>query len=474
MAQSSELHQPTAAEMKADILNDLSLMAIDAGVDVPPIQPGGEWNMLATGVANISSVLIANQEILDEDSDPLRATGAALDEWRQRLQLPEVVASAAAGAVTITVLGTGDVPAGTGIQAPNGYVAVVTTGATHVTGVVTVDAQMTTTGPDGNLLAGTRVRIVGGPPNLITEATIPSEWVGGNLTEGDAAKRERVLNRLQNSGSNWGDLRDKALESSGAVGNAFVYRALGKPGTVKVAIVSNTSTLTREVAPATVAHVQAYVDAAFPDGVWKVVVQSALDSPADVAIGLALPSTGSRRWLASGPVDVTYVSSSAYVSPTAFSLIGTIGALSPGDTIATFDDATQSLMTAKVLTVAGGAVTTQPWSGGSGPAKGAWIFPACDDLRSVIDAWLAVMIQLGPGENVASTDPRFEFAYRLPVATSEKPMRLTTSQLLLLQQAIQEVTDISYVSLSSPPAVPATVSDAPWVVTQGKFGIYPI
>jgi uncharacterized phage protein gp47/JayE len=460
--------------MKADMLDDLSLMAIDAGIDVPPIQPGGEWNMLATGVANISSVLVANQEILDEDSDPLRATGAPLDEWRQRLQLPEVAASPAAGTVTITVLGTGNIPAGTGIQAPNGYVATVTTGATSVTGATTVDALMTTTGPDGNLPTGTRVRIVGGPPNLVTEATVPADWVGGKLSEGETSKRERVLNRIQNAGSNWGDLRDKALEASGAVGDAFVYRALGGPGSVKVVIVDNTSTITREVAASNVAIVQAYIDAAFPDGVWNVVVQSAVDNPADIALGLALPATGSRRWLASGPTDITTVSGTAYTSPTSFRLFGTLGALSAGDVIATFDESTQALMTARVLTVTSSDITTQPWSGGVGPVSGDLIFPACDDLQTVVDKWLEIMARLGPGENIAPADSRIAFSYRLPVATSEKPITLTTSQLLLLQQAIPEVTNISYVSLSVSTATPALASDAPFVVTQGRFGIYPI
>lgn len=474
MAQSSELHQPTAAEMKADMLDDLSLMAIDAGIDVPPIQPGGEWNMLATGVANVSSVLVANQEILDEDSDPLRATGAPLDEYRQRLQLPEVAASPAAGTVTITVLGTGNIPAGTGIQAPNGYVATVTTGATSVTGATTVDAQMTTTGPDGNLPAGTRVRIVGGPPNLVTEATIPADWVGGKLSENEISKRERILNRLQNAGSNWGDLRDKALESSGAVGDAFVYRALGGPGSAKVVVVNNTSTLTRQVPSPTVADVQTYIDAAFPDGVWNVVVQSALDNPADVAIGLALPSTGSRRWLASGPTALTVVSGTAYVSPVSFRLSGTLGTLSAGDTIATFDESTQSLMMARVLTVSGEDITTQPWSNGVGPVVGDWIFPACDDLQTIIDVWLNILMAMGPGENVAATDSRIQFAYRLPVPTSERPTTLTMTQLLKLQQAVPEATDVDYVSLTVSTATPALPSDAPWVVTQGRFGIYPL
>lgn|SRR5512147_299077 len=479
MAIATEPYVPSAAQMKQQFLEDLQLQAMDAGVAEPPIQPGSEWDLLATGLANIGSIAMANQQLYDIDSDSSRAEGAALDEYRVRLQLPFVGASLSTGPVTITTVGTATISAGQRFQAPNGFVAEVLAEHADVSGNITVDAQMTMTGEAGNLLAGTRVRLTGGPPNLLVEATIPEDWIGGKENEDDARKRVRIQNRIKNAGSNWGDIRDKALEASNAVGNAYVYRALGGPGAVKVALTSNTSTATREVGTGTVSDVQDYLDAAFPDGTWLIEVQSASDLGCDTAIGLRLPTIGRHRWLAGGPTNVAYVS--AMTSETDFTIdfvliygAGTIGTLSAGETLAYWDPVGRTAATATVASVSGLTIKTGTWSGGAGPAVGSgWIFPACDDLAGIVEAWETILLSLGPGENVATTDARYPFASRMPPISGTDPANLTNLQLTQLLQAVPEATDISYRALTSL-SIPALASDPPNILRINRFAIYPI
>jgi uncharacterized phage protein gp47/JayE len=472
MALSSELLLPSAASLKSQVVEDLQLQALDAGVATPPIEPGGEWDLISTGDANIASVLLANLQILDEDSDPLRATGAALDEWRQRLSLPEVLASAASGQLTIVVDGTATIPAGLQLQAPNGFRARVPLGYVGVTGSILVDAAMIDTGTDGNLLAGTKVQVIGGPPNIRTEATVPADWTGGKPAEDDTRKRERIISRMRNGGSGWGDLRSTALDASGAISDCYIYPALGGPGSVKAIVLSNTSKTTRAVGVTTVAAVQSFIDNAFPKDIWNCVVQSVVDRPADVSVAIQLPARGMGKWLASGPIAPAYVSS--IISETSFSLSGSVGALSINELIACWDATTATFSTATVLGISGTAVVTTPWSGGEGPSLNSQISPACENLDGIAAAFVAQMLRLGPGEQVASTNPRFVFAYRHPVASSDYPMTCGSALLLAVQQAYPQIINISYIGTPSPPVPPALVSSASEVLQLNRFGVYPL
>ena len=478
MAISSNLTFMSAAEFKQQLIEDMTLQAIDAGTDAPPTAEGSEWDLLTTGCSNIASVLIANQQILDDDSNPMRATGLPLDEYRQWLQLPEVGDSPAAGQLTVTIDGTGSIPLGLGFQAPNGFVGTITSSVVGASGAVTVDGQMTTLGSGGNLPAGTQVRLVGGPPNLRCLATAPTDWVGGNEAEDDTRKQNRILSRLQSADAGWGALRDRVLASTNAVADAFVYWAPGGPGTVKVVVVSGTSTRTRQVPSASVAVVQATLDNAYPVGTWNLLVQSALDYQTNVEIAVALPTTGSHRWMAGGPIARTIVA--GVTNETAFVVTdgATLGGLSVGDTIACWDPVSLSAATTKINTISGTSISTTVWSGGGGgpsiSANRIWIFPACDGLDTIVNAWLDIMGTLGPAELVATTDGRYRFTRRLPLKSSVKPMQLTSIQLAKLQQLIPEATDIAYATAPAICPTPSLVSYAPNVITQAQFAIYPL
>jgi hypothetical protein len=83
---------------------------------------------------------------------------------------------------------------------------------------------------------------------------------------------------------------------------------------------------------------------------------------------------------------------------------------------------------------------------------------------------------MGPGENIASTDPRFTFAARYPDVSDGEPMELTARQTGALQDKVRDVirADYLYVSPSYAPGVPALASDRPLVICSRKFGVYPL
>lgn len=467
----------TAADLKLQFIEDVTLGSIEAGDDDPPIEPNGEWDLLATGLSNMASVLVSYVQGKEDAINPLEATGQDLDDWRRWLQLPEVGASPAAGPVTITVSGTGTIPAGQQFVAPNGLVASVISGAVDKTGPTTVDALMVAPGSAGNLEPGTQVRLTGGPPNLQVLATIPTRWVGGNEAEDDTRKRTRILSRLRSAGAGWGALRDRALESTGAISDAFVYWALGGPGSAKVVVVSNTSATTRQTSSAAVAAVDTYLANWYPKGTWAMVVQSAIDHPVDVEIKLGLPRAGAHRWLAGGPIARTTVTSAGEETAFTVANAATLGSLVPGETIACWDSVNLTVATAKVVTISGANITTTVWSSGGGPNVSAgrtWIFPACDGLQTIVAEWLKIMLTLGPGENLASTDPGYQFAARLPVNSANTPMGITSVQLYKLREKIPEAYDIDFVSTPTATPVPTLKSQAPYVARLHNFAVYPI
>ena len=474
MALSSQLTFMTAAEVKQQIIEDLTLQYQSAGYSNPPVEPNGEWDLLATTTGNVASVLIANQQQLDEDSDPTRAGDDALEDYRKWLQLPELPASAASGQLTVTVIGTGSILSGLGFVAPNGATGTIISGKSDVSGDVTVDAVASSTGPVGNLTAGMQVRLVGAPPNLQTVAVVTSDWTGGTDTESTKHKRERILSRLRSSNAGWGALRDAVLSHTNAISDAYVYWALGGPGATKIVVVSGTTATTRQVSDSTVNEIWHYLETKYPVGTWKLKVQSAIDSPVDVEISLGLPSTGANRWLASGPTTRTIVTAANSETDFYVTSATTLGALSVGETIACWDPVALTAATARVTAISSTSISTTVWSGGDGPKLGSWIFPACDGLQTIVDKWLEIMLSLGPGENVLPADGRYRFSRRLPIQSANYPANISSVQLLKLQQAIPEATDVFFTSAGVTCPTPPLASDAPYVLCQNNFAIYPI
>lgn len=481
MSIQSDIKYPTAAELKAQFIEDLELQAIDAEIDPPPVAPGSDWDLLATSSSNRMSQVVAAVQTLDNDSNPLVAAGAPLDELLKRNGLPEVLPAPGSGQVQASISGTATVQAGTKIQA-SGMKGTVARTLLNATGAPAVDIVMDATGPLTNLPVGSKVRFMNQPANVATEATVIATFTGGTGVESEDRKRTRLLTALNNppGGGNWSQMVLEAYAASGSIGGAFCYPAIGGPSSNKLVLTSNTTTITREVSDSVIALVQARLLEKFPAELWANVVQSAINQSVDVALSVRLPVSGSGVWRANGPVTplaVTYVGSAT--SFVAQPVTGTGAGIRVGDTIASWSDTAHAFSTATVVQVivVGSTYTiaTQLWSG-EPPVVGSWISPACEGIDDIATAWLAEMLKLGPGENVSSSDARFSRAFRHPDVTEGAPMELTSRQAGALQAAVTDVIRAEYLLTltSAAPVTPATVADKPSVLCLRKFGIYPL
>lgn len=486
MPLSSSIKWMTAAELKAQQLEDVQLQCIDAGIESPPTNRGTHWDLSATACGNIGAILIVNQQVLDQDADPTRAEDDALEEWRIKIGLPEAPPSVSSGEITATVIGTGSVPVGLQSTAPNGLRGQTITAATG-SGSVVLSVEMLDTGEDGNLDVGTKVKFNAPPPNVLVDATVSTAFTGGTSKETDTKKRERIINRLRNppGGGNWSQIREIAMGASGAVSGAYCYPALGGPGSMKVVVTSTGDATNRSVTSTQeLNRVRAAISAEFPNDLHKYVVQSAANLPVSVGVGLELPTTGAGAWLAGGPRRPCYVTqvSNSLVNAYRVTPGDDVSGVAVGDVVAYWSQADQRFYTStvtQIYTVPTGETRFNhtTWSdGGVGPAVGEFVCPACDGIETLGAAWLAAMLTLGPGENVASTNPRFARAYRHPAPSVGNPHTLTNVQLGALQVALPAITGSEYLLRSpvSAPTVPALLADAPYCLTLANFGIYPL
>lgn len=478
MPQSSKIDWPDAATLKRQFLEDVELQCISAGLAAPPMTRGTHWDLTSTGVSNSVTVLSANQQILDDDSNVLTATGDQLDEIRRSNGLPVVNASGGSGRLTCTCAGVGTIPNGLRFVAPNGMRGATITSYTTASGTNYVQVQMIDTGDDSNLSSGTVVRWEAPPPNLYTEATVTADFVGGTNAESDARKRDRILNRKQNppGGGNWAQMREVTMNASGAVGASYVYPAAGGPSSAKIALLSSTEIGSRVLS--SFGDVLAAVDAEFPKDMWKLKVDTITDQATDVAIYVDGPV-----WLADGPNAPSRVITSS--SGTSFVLdtvsgTGTAQGAAVGDTIAYWSRTDFCFYTAAVVTAtAVGArqviITTGAWSGsGAGPVVNEYVCPAFDGIGDVGAAWVAAMKKLGPGEQLLTTDPRYEIVRRYPRPSATYPQSITSLQLSEVQLALDTITGVSYAYASATsPGTPATVADKPYCLVPRDFGVYP-
>jgi hypothetical protein len=484
MTVSTQQHWPTVVESIQAYKEDLELQAIDAGIDPPPVAPGSDWDLKAVATCNRFSSAVAGMQSFDEDADPFRATGEPLNDLLRADGLPEVPPAPGRGQISTIVDGTASILAGLKFQA-SGMKGTVVNTLIDVTGTNAIDVVMDTTGPLTNLAQGTIVRWMNQPANVRTEATVVSRFIGGVGVESDDRKRERLLTSRQNppGGGNWSQQVLEALNTSGSIAGAFAYPALGGPASVKIALTSNTTASDRTVSQAIIDAVSARYLTKFPAEQALIVVQSALNQSVDVMLGLRLPASGSGIWLAHGPATpiriITFTSATSFVAQ---ALSGTGAGILAGDTLACWSPTELAFATATVSTVAAAGspanawtITTGLWSGAD-PVNGSYLCPACEGMTDIVAAWLAQMLLLGPGENIASSDSRFEFAYRHPDVTEGAPSELTSRQVGALQTAITDIIRAEYLTGYTPatPAIPATVQDRPAVLRLNQFGVFPI
>lgn len=495
----TDLYLPSVEDMRDQMLQDLELAAIDAGVDEPPIEVGTDWYGLAVAEANLHAISVQNVALTQNDLTPLNAEEPKLDEWRQAFGLPVVNAGAARGRIVVETSGSVSIIAGTQWTHSKGtrYSATATT--VGVANNDEIEVVCLDVGSKGNLDPGDTVQLVGSVTNLKTKATVSNTepLQNGTDTETPERKRDRILNRTANApgGGNWGQLRQIALEASPAVQDAYVYPALGGPSSAKVVLTRSFDpdrrVFSRAPSATLVEIVRAAIQTNAADGN-EVVVQAVADENVDVALLVTIPDSilsggNGKGWLDSAPWPSlngdTYVAVTSVTDERTIT-VGALTATAPvaGQTRIAWYSPVDKAFTTRLVTAQSG--TAGAWvltldaplssSDASIVAVGDFICPAAANTVAYGTTWRTILEALGPGENTASTD-RLPRAARHPYTDVEDSPNLNASQLRALGNAHAEILDVSYSYRSvTGPTVPAAIATAPNVLVPHQLGFYPL
>lgn len=480
-------------EIRASILEDLFIGLQKAGVSNPAIEEGSDNFIFATAMANALLPLYASLQIAGENTSELTATGDALDDIREAIGLPEVEASGASGKLIVTVLGSSPVTIldGSQLTLPNGLLASVI-GTSSVSNNDTINVVVNSVGEVTNTAAGAECRFLNPPNNVATVAVVDIDGLTGGIdTENDDAKRQRILLRRRDlpAGGNIAYLRDTALSSTAAVQNAYVYPALGGPGTVKVVVTKAFNSLyddySRELTDLTKVEV-ALLDA-LPVGI-KLVVQSAVNESTSVGIMLDLPTpatgevgfknTAANIWpklesTDNGRVSIVDVTSTTEIEVNADTATApTIGV----SEIMWFCSSKKKFVTAKVTDYSGSAgawtltLDTPLIYEGVEVVVGEFVSPAITLANDYVSTLLESFNTLAPGEN--TNNPNINTGSRGAKRPVGNPA-LTNAILSKLAREYDEINNFAYSYRSvSTPTIPTLVSTAPNVLTLNNLGFY--
>jgi Baseplate J-like protein len=507
----ADLYQPANSdELKGQFLRDVRLAAVDAGLAEPPVNPGTDWDLLATAIANICILGFANVNACEEEDNLLTTTGQPLDDIRKAEGLPEVPAAGATGKLVITVSGTTTINNGLQFTYPSGLRGQVVQTYVNPADQSEVNVQAIDTGLATNLRAGEIVRFTSPPVNLATEAKVSTgePLTGGTEEETDERKRARILNVRQNrpAGGNWAHIRQLALNALGTVQECYSYPAIGGPGSSKIVPVKDydleNGDFSRALSSTALDVVRLEIQSNLPTP-QENVVSAVANETADATIKVTIPDStlsggNGRGWTDAavwpllvagdlGDVRITTVNANNdVITVDAGTAVAPIEGLTH---IAWWSQVDRKFYQALVVLVGGVAGAwilnlDRPLVGkdGAGPITTVgsqdFISPAAEGLDKYGAAWVDIFREMGPGENTADAS-RLPRSKRHPFVTDEDPSSMTTSMLGKMAQKFPEIADIEYgirfvngVSGATSPTVPASVATAPNVLVPRRFGVY--
>jgi len=498
----ADLYQPRNVQELVDrYLRDVRLAATSEGLDEPPTQVGTDFWLTANGVANMCLLGFYNIARAEASQNVLTAEGDDLDHIREGYGLPEVPGAPATGNLVVNVTGATTITDGQVFLYPNGVSGTVVGTYVNPADGSEVAVTASESGTKTNLKAGSKVRFVSPPINVISEATVSQgkPLTGGTEDESDDRKRERILNVLRNkpAGGNWAQLRQIALDELASLSDCYVMPALGGPGSVKIVPVKDFDTdnndYSRAASTAALAVVRAAIQNELSAGI-EAVVQAAADEPADITIKVTIPEssqaggngqgwTDEHPWPSLEVADAGRVTVVSAATPDVLTLsANTADEPVNGLTqIAWWSSADRKFRKAMVISFSGApgawvVTLDRPLtdSTGASPQTGDYISPAAQNLEGYGKAWVEIFRSLGTGENTADT-ARLPRARRHPYVAVEDPSSITNSALATLVAKYPEITDyeFGYRSASSP-TVPSLTATSPNILIPRRFGVYPL
>ncbi len=481
----------TAAEARDDGLRTLKNGLVRAGVTSPNVRPGSDYFILFEAIGNEIEVLGANLIIRCDELMPDTATGEGLLRWLRAVRLDMRPAAGSAGAIVLDASAPSPVSLGAELLDTSGLRYGVTVAGVYASGD-TIPIEALDAGDATNLAAGSVLAWVSAPPYSAQKAAVAvGGLTGGAEAEDEETARRRLLRRLASfpGSGNATHVVEVAEAATPAVQAAFVYPAAMGPATQRIAVVGYASAVSKsrvvsaaKMSGLVVPHVAGSL-AEHSD----VRTTTVTDWPTDVAISLALPASPSSStpgagggWLDATPyprpiAPMIGCDVQAVTSSTQFEVRSAQAPTKNVSRIAWLSPLDWKLYTATVVDVSGvGPAWTitidQPFVN-IGP--GHLISPQAVRLQAYFDALLGAFALMGPGELTAAAGVLAR-AFRHPTPAQMWPASLGATQLRAVTDAGPEVLDAQYLyrSTTTPPPVPAAVTDPPRILTPRHLAFY--
>lgn len=498
---SGQLFIPSGAqEIRDDLLADFRLEARKYSVPEPAVTPGTDNWFFFTAVANAGLLQYSNISVIAPAITPIGATGQDLENWRIALGLPVIQPSPAAGKLTVTVLGGGSVTFADGLTFlyPSGLRGKVNGTQIGVLDEQDVDVVAIDKGTGTNLDSGMAVRWVGPPFNVATAArvSVNGPLTGGFDAETEDRKRDRVLNRLQNTpaGGNWGHLREIAFNALPSVQAPYVYPGLGGPSSDKLTILKGfdraRNDYHRAFQSGAIQIVRDAVQSQLSTGD-EHVVGTASEQPCNLTFALNLPASSlsggtGLGWVdqapwppvgSGSPVTVTGSADSLHVQVSATTSTSPVA----GQTHISWWSPSEMKMRTSLVTFVDPASVSGSWiltidkpfvdSLGNAVAAGDFISPAAANAEGYGATFINLMEALGAGENTSDVN-RLPRSARHPFVGDGPNISITNQFLKGFLADHSEIVNgqLSYVPTPTP-TVPSLVASNPNVLVPRHFGI---
>lgn len=476
---------PSPNETRDRILNAIRY-AYDRRGLVANTLPGSDHFIRAEKFAGRVSIAIANNELSQEASNPLTATGDDLTTLAGIFGITRRAAEGARGPITITSSGSVAIPAGFQCTAPDGQTYQVITATTLGTGE-SIDVLATTEGTASDQAAGVVMTWDSAAIGALNPVAVVGAGglTGGADTDDDEQLRTRLLDHLANPavGGNWSSVKQWAEESTASVSSAAVYAAARGPAAYDVAVYAATGD--RTLSAAVRAVVRAYVLGKMP-GQNSLLVTTVTPNPVDVGISTRLPlpiaaGGAGGGWRDSSPWPAENTRVTAYNGGTGVATVNSVATPSVGSSIGIWDPDTEDTTGAMglmreytVATVGGvsGAWTITVQNGFSVDPDGALVSAGAEFLVDYAASFRDQMLALGPGEKTTMPE-LLPLAARKPSPDTSQPSALTSKQLAALTNEYGEILNLDYAlrvdtgtatARTSPP-VPLTTADPPGILT---------
>lgn len=390
-----------------------------------------------------------------------------------------------------------------GIVYQNLYTTVASGGSAALT------LQAVDTGANTNPIAGTVLTWSSNQPlGADPECSVTSNFSGGFGVEIDSEYADRIEERMRYraAAGNPAHCVAWARQASTAIETAFVYPCAFHAGSLLIAITQKRATnaatpegptIRTEPSAGTLVSATEFLvppdSPVFPERAYVVVVAPDAQ-PSDLVLRLNMTKGANGGWYNFTPwpnpdSDSSYPAIDVVTTPSSTSFTVTTDKDLPGGATSISGEDAPQLMAwfeeysrferlyvsevSKSGTTATVTLTSAPTT--RALAVGDRISPYTDRLTVIAHSLESYFDGLGPGEVIASTDPRFARAVRFPPATDAYPYRAGQALISVLIDTLggtandAELEEIS----RNDPDLPTEIIDGPKQVTLGAVNVYP-